>query len=523
MKVGQAASMYERDSRERSPFLLEAIDCAALTVPSLMPSASVSGYSVNPRNLEEPFQSVGAMGVSSMGSKYALTLFPPNHPFARLELNEAALDDDQLASLEAGGDEAESEIETAFADTERKMLKKFDESGLRAKMSDVSEQLICCGNVLAHLPPAPLQPRTYRLNCYTVKRDPRGNLTRIITKEVIDPLSLEERQQRRLAALGVETDDDLGGVEVFTVVARKSATKFAEWQEVGGKQFGELQEHEADALPYLPLRMYKVDGESYGRSHVARYLGTLRAHNILSMAIERTCVAMAETRFGVNPENRRLLQRLKKSKPMDFVEAREGDVFAIGIDKARDLSVAQARLSDLELQLNRAFMQTHSVQRQAERVTAEEIRLLAADIDATAGGAYANASEELQKPVAKLLLKQMQDEGEIPVFGDAIQPVVVTGLDAVGRSRDLERIRAFLLTLNEAIGPQEAARILRTQNVARKIAIASNVEVDDLIKTAEELEAEAQQAQMAQMAPELIKNPDMLAQAAEQVAASGAA
>ena len=61
-----------------------------------------------------------------------------------------------------------------------------------------------------------------------------------------------------------------------------------------------------------------------------------------------------------------------------------------------------------------------SVQRDAERVTAEEIRLMAEQLESGLAGVYSMLSQELQLPLIKRVLFLMEQAGEIP-------PILLTG------------------------------------------------------------------------------------------------
>lgn len=58
-----------------------------------------------------------------------------------------------------------------------------------------------------------------------------------------------------------------------------------------------------------------------------------------------------------------------------------------------------------------AFLLNSAVQRQGERVTAEEIRYVAGELEDTLGGVYSILAQELQLPLAKRLLNQQQAIG----------------------------------------------------------------------------------------------------------------
>ena len=68
-----AKSMYDEMTTVRQPYLDRARECAALTIPTLMPPEGSRGQS-----LPTPWQSAGAMGVNTLSNKMILALMPRN-------------------------------------------------------------------------------------------------------------------------------------------------------------------------------------------------------------------------------------------------------------------------------------------------------------------------------------------------------------------------------------------------------------------------------------------------------------
>ena len=58
--------------------------------------------------------------------------------------------------------------------------------------------------------------------------------------------------------------------------------------------------------------------------------------------------------------------------------------------------------------LSQAFLLNSSVQRNAERVTAEEIKFVASELESTLGGIYGVLTQEFQQPLLKLIMNKMK-------------------------------------------------------------------------------------------------------------------
>ena len=73
-------SRYETMKRKRDPYLRRARDCAALTIPALMPPEGHNEFAVLP----EPYQGLGARAVVSLSSRLMVAMYPPGKPSFKL-------------------------------------------------------------------------------------------------------------------------------------------------------------------------------------------------------------------------------------------------------------------------------------------------------------------------------------------------------------------------------------------------------------------------------------------------------
>ena len=244
--------------------------------------------------------------------------------------------------------------------------------------------------------------------------------------------------------------------------------------------------------------MVKVDGESYGRSFVEEYLGDLRSLENLSKAIVELSAICASVYFLVNPNGITRVSKLSKAQSGDFVSGRKEDITVLQLDKYQDLSVAQQTASNIEQRLSYAFLMNSAVQRNGERVTAEEIRYVAGELEDTLGGIYSILAQELQLPLVKRLLAQLESSGSIPPLPEElVEPEVITGVEALGRGHDLSKLQAFLEL--QQMNPEAQTRLNWGQIMIME-ATSLGINTENLIKTDEELQQEQQQQMMASMA-----------------------
>ena len=97
-------------------------------------------------------------------------------------------------------------------------------------------------------------------------------------------------------------------------------------------------------------------------------------------------------------------------------------------------------------------------------------------------------------------MKRMQDSKEIPALPkNSVKPTIITGIEALGRGNDLQKLREFVAELgNLAQMNPQVVQSLNPDDLIKRIATSLGIEMEGLIKTQEQMAAE-QQAQQEQM------------------------
>jgi len=491
------AALYERLKVDRQPYERRAEAAATLTLPHLY-HASDRGP-LHFETLEDPWQSIGARGVNNLASKLQLALFPPQQPFFRLAVDDFLLE--EIAQV----DGAQQEVMANLVRQEEAIRQEFEHRGFRPRLSRATKLLVVTGNCLLHVP-AGKRPRVFDLNRYVIRRDPMGDVQTIVVRESVDRAALRER--------GVEAapegrSDRSTFVNLFTVIEKDRTDEdfYTIHQEgpKGERVPGTDSRVRQEELEWIPLRWEILDGEDYGRGHVEGAMGDLQALEVLSEAIVQASAAAAKVIYMVRPGSSANIQDLNDAENGDFVSGQEEDVGSLNLDKFADLRVAQASVEALVLGLETFFLVRR--QRDAERVTALEVQVTIQELQEALGGTFAALAEEVQLPVLAVLRAQMTAQGRLPDLGrdDIVRPQITTGVDAIGRGQDLQRLQVALQTIAQ-LGPQ-ALGLMKPQELVKRILNGAGVTTKDLLKTPEELQQEAQQAQLRQIGqnPELVK------------------
>ena len=242
-------------------------------------------------------------------------------------------------------------------------------------------------------------------------------------------------------------------------------------------------------MPYIPVRMVRIDGESYGRSYCEEYLGDLRSLENLQEAIVKMSMISAKVIGLVNPAGITQPRRLTKAQTGDFVPGRREDIDFLQLEKQADFTVAKAVSDQIEARLSYAFMLNSAVQRTGERVTAEEIRYVASELEDTLGGVYSILSQELQLPLVRVLLKQLQATSQIPELPkEAVEPTISTGLEAIGRGQDLDKLERCISAW-AALAPMQGDPDINLAVIKLRIANAIGIDTSGILLTDEQKQA----------------------------------
>lgn len=504
-----AASQFERLTARRAPFLDRGRKAAALTLPMLLPREDDIGGGVA-RSFVPPQQSLGARGVNHLAARLLLTLLPPGSSFFRLDIDPIELD--HLAQDKA----VHAEIEKAFRKIEDSTQRLIETQAMRVSGAEIFKHLIVVGNVCQHF--AKSGGMSYfPLSHYVCERDADGDEAVLIVvrewsslmalpKDVQDLVKIRRASTQEASSLSVPCSM-APDVAIYTRAWRMSEKLFGMRQELAdGTVIPETYgTYPPDALPLRPLRWTKVKGEAYGRGLAEEYAGDLMAMEMLSKALLDGAVAAARVLGMVAPNSSTHPSDLNKARNGEFVRGHKDDVTFLQLEKFADFRTAGEQAAVIQRRLESAFLLNSSVIRNAERVTAEEIRFASQELESALGGVYSILGQEFQLPLATILIRRQEKARAIPKIPKSVKPVVVTGVAALGRFAELERLRAALSILRESLGPEVTAANLNIDPLVTYVLTQAGVRIEGLIKTAAEREAEAKQAQQAAMMQEVVK------------------
>jgi hypothetical protein len=453
---------------------------------------------------------VGSRGVKNLAAKLLLALLPPNSPFFRLSMSQEVKDE-----LTQDDQAQKTELEAALNKMEHTVATELEQTTVRVTTAEALLHFINDGNVLLYLPEDG-QARMFSLNQYIVKRDPSGHVRRIITKEEIAKELLTDAQRELVDrnppkyADGKEAKtDDFKNVCIYTDVKLVS-DGWVVRQELNGvlDPDAEPGHYPKDASAYMPLRFRKVDGEDYGRGYVEEVIGDLRSLEGLSMSMVEAAAGLSKVVVLVDPNGMTSKKTISNAPNLAVRDGRAVDVTFMRSDKHADLSFTNAQIDRIERRLELAFLLNTAVQRNAERVTAEEIRYVAQELEDSQGGVYSILAQEFQLPLAKREMAILQKQNKLPILPkDAVKPQVITGLEALGRGHDLTRLQTFIAEAKELVPPEQLGMYVDLSDMLKQIAIAVGTDpksVKSAADVAAAQQAQQQQALSEKVAPNLV-------------------
>lgn len=503
MKGSSCEARYDLLASSRTQFLDRARRCSELTIPTLVPPSGHGPHTV----YYTPWQGIGARGVNNLASKLLLSLLPPNSPFFRL-----GIDDFTSAQL-AGEPGARAKIEEGLNKIERAVQNEIEGSGLRSPIFLALKHLIVAGNYLAYLPKDG-GVKGYPLDRYVVQRDTLGNVLDVLALDEVSPLALDKEVKDLL--VGEDAGKDQSPDKTVKLYTRfyRDGNQWKSYQEIKGMIIpGSEGSWPIDKPPFMALRWTHIDGEDYGRSYVEEYIGDLISLEGLSKAIVEASAVAAKVVYLLNPNGVTRAKDLTKAESGEVIVGSVADVAALQTQKQADMSIAYQAANTITDRLSMAFLMNSAIQRNAERVTAEEVRYMAGELEDALGGVYSILSQEFQLPLVIRIMDRMTKQKRLPALPKGVvTPQIVTGLEALGRGHDLNKYQMMIQAL-APLGPEAMAKYMNPGDYIKRIGTSLGIDMDGLIKSEEQLQQEEQaamqmqqQQMMASMAEQAIPN-----------------
>lgn len=496
MQEESAASLWTR-YRDTS-VIFRSEQYAKFTLPYLLVDP-LRGMSQN--QIEHDFQSLGALLVNNLASKISQALFPPGIPYFKIATSpelEAAAADAGLEPLDLAGRMAMLEQ----AATEQVFL-----HGGQHKLTRVVKLLIVSGNAMLYRDPVRRKFMTWSVQSYGVRRSATGEVMDAVLKQRFRWSDLPEENREYVLAGRPGGYTDRSQVDLYTRVKTVPGTPnntVEVTHEIDGVLAAEPVTYPEHLSPYLFPTWNLADGEDYGRGLVEDYAGDFARMSLVTEQLGLYELESLNILNLVDESAGGVVDDYQGADTGDYVPGKTGAVTAYERGDYNKIAAVTHALGQTAQRLSSAFMYTSNM-RDAERVTAEEVRRIAREAEATLGGVYSILAEALQAPLAYLSMAEIAAQNDGLLMGlihRDIRPAVVTGIPAMTRAAETENLLRATQEAAAIIPPLvQLSRRIDPERVLEKIFQGNSVSLDDISKSPDQLaqearaEAEAAQAQ----------------------------
>lgn len=497
--------------------ILKCKQYAHWTLPKLMADPCYSH--INAQQLERDYQEIGPLLVNNLSAKLTALLFPANRPFFGVEPS------DRLKAHAADRGVEMSAFNAGLAQWEMKASQQLFLNASYNQLTLAVAHLIVTGNVLTYRDSKEKRTMSYGLQSFGIRRSGSGVMLDCVLREFESFAGLSPDIQTMLVTRfpnKYRMDRYDTNVEVYTRITRVDRGGkyyYVVAQEIEAMAIGTPGEYPEHLCPWQAPVWSLVVGEHYGRGLVEDYAGGFASLSDKSEALALYGIAAMKFVNLVAPGQGVNVDDLNDAETGEYVQGTQG---AIQVQESGDggkITAMRGEISDAFTNLSKAFMYTGNT-RDAERVTAYELRQQAQEANTALGGQYSALAESFQVPMAHVLLTEVEPDALKGIISGDIKLDILAGIPALSRGIEVQNLLSSaqdaaaivppLLQLDNRIDPRKLMDMIYAgQSVDTSMFHRSKEEqqkVDDAAK---------QQAQATQQ----INNADTMA---KQAAAIGA-
>lgn len=466
------AQRYQKMAATRSQYLRIAEKCASYTLPYLYP-ANKTAESVSVAQTQIQYTSAGAEAVNFLSNRLVTLLFPPNKPFFRIKVP------DEVVKKQS---QSKTEIDNVLSSLEKTATDKFIASVSREHLLQACLHLIVGGNVC--FIKQSNGSRYYTLHNYVCKRaSSNGKLLRLIIKEKLEVESVPKEYIKYIPADKLnraDMDDKNNRITLWTeAVWSSEAQKY-----VVSQYFDDTllltNTYTEEEMPIMVLTWNLLSGEDYGHSYCEDYLGSINSAGVLAEALTQLSVVVSRIINLVNPASELAynIEDLQKANSGDFFVGKQDDITQVVSNKLNDMQAVMSNYDMHVRTIQRVFLQNSAVQRDAERVTAEEIRYMANELETSQGGIYSHLASTWQKQLARLtMMEALEDLGDNGrELAKTLDIKILTGIESLSRTLASESTLNFLQELQvfNAL-PEWIVNAINVNNAIKRLAYNSDM------------------------------------------------
>jgi len=480
--------------------------CSEYTIPSVFTEKSFKAGDKYDQKIVNGYMS---KLINNLIGKLVLTILPSNQTFFKLSASKK-----DLSELSDGDKAKEDEINKMLASFETEVIKEINRMQFRATLFRALKIAMITGDCLIERT-GDNTFREFTLKNYCIRRDNSGTILELIIKEKIDINALPD---------GIEVPSDKQDtkepLDLYTYV-RLEDGKYIQTQSIDDNLVGKEVTFKDISEKYMSIRWNRNSDEDYGRGFVEEHISTIKSLNAGLEIIEKTGYSSSKIVFCVDPTGLTDFDDFLDAENGTAISGRGSDISVVTADKSKDLSILASQVDTFKKELSEIYLVGSSAVRDAERVTAKEIQMLAQELEVGHGGLHTGLATDIQEPLIKSVLKNMNIK-----MDSSIDIVITSGIEALGRSSQLQKINNFmneLGTLGQIVGSDKVIGSLNIPNIINSILVNSGVAGNDFLYTEMEANAIKEQAKKEELARQMLESSaNSLGNATPQLLEQGA-
>ena len=355
-----------------------------------------------------------------------------------------------------------------------------------------AKHLIVTGNALLRRMPSGKRV-LYPVNRYGVRRDILGMEREVVLSEKKRFSTFDEAMKAHIREVHPQVKDE-DDMELFTLY-EKQGKRWKITQEADGVPLKtESYLNEAD-YDLLVLDWSLHPGEHYGRGLVEDYASTFHNIDVCTEALLDLTAITADIKFFVRPGSPLSmdLAALNAAPRGTYWPGNAEDISVPEMRARGDLGTINELIGKWEGELAQAFLMSNV--RDAERVTAAEIRMLANELESAFGGLYSQLAQSWQQREAEYAISQVDFAQEIGKDSAAFEVLVTTGLESLSREGQIDNLRMAIgdLQMMEAV-PEDIRGAMNPLRFAKFVFTNRSVDLNAFLNTPEEMQANQEAA-----------------------------
>ena len=468
-------SIYDTLVTTRKPYEDRAEQLSKLIIPYLFLPEGSTGSTVMNDNYSSRYSSIAVTGLAN---NICLALLPPTGSSFRFDPDAKSMEE-----FTKGDANMRAEIMALLGTQMARVNKEIENQQIRPQFYEAILNMIAVSPVVIE------KVRNdgikwHNLRNFAVKLDSKGEPLQIVIRETIHKQDLPD---------GIEIDESEETADLYTLCHLED-DKWRVIQSIDSDLVGGESSYRYDELPYVYLGWLRQYGDTYHRPYAEQFMGILEDYAIVNKILIEGGLIASKSLIMVNPLGVTKKEDVSKSSNGAVIDGRADEVTAFQLNKNYDFQIPMQLKQELMSQIDKAFLSRQGTQRQAERVTAEEIRANAQELEKNLSGFYSVMSKKFNKWLVRQVMK------ELGIKFDTIDVNVITGLDALGRNMESMKMDNFMMRISNL----QLNRWLKEEEIITRYASFDGIDTVNLVKTPNEVQQEVQAQQEAMLQQQLL-------------------